>query len=81
MITIPDLIKTLIKDYDELNDLLLNHIDNDYIIETPKIHRLIGRIGAFKECILDQTEEEQDGWTNELEWIVARYEQRVEYCT
>ena len=59
MITKPDLIKTLIKDYDELNDLLLNHIDDDYIIETPKIHRLIGRIGAFKECVLGQTEEDK----------------------
>jgi len=58
MITKPDLIKVLIKEYDNLLDLFSKHVDKHEYYEDRRLHNQEGRVNAFKECVLGQTEKE-----------------------
>ena len=57
MITKPDLIKILIKEYDNLIDIYSSYIGESEYYENHKLHKQEGRVNAFKECIIGQPEE------------------------
>ena len=57
MITKPDLIKILIKEYDNVVDHLSKYVDKMDYQEDSQLHWKEGRLAAFKECILGQAEE------------------------
>ena len=57
MMTKPDLIKILIKEYDNLIDIYSSYIGESEYYENHKLHKQEGRVNAFKECILGQAEE------------------------
>ena len=59
MMTKPDLIKILIKEYDNLIDIYSSYIGESEYYENHKLHKQEGRVNAFKECVLGQTEQEQ----------------------
>lgn len=59
MITKPDLTKALVKEYDKLINIYSQHLSiDDYTMDRELQHQQ-GRVEAFKECILDQTEEQK----------------------
>ena len=58
MMTKPDLIKILIKEYDNLIDIYSSYIGESEYYENHKLHKQEGRVNAFKECVLGQTEKE-----------------------
>ena len=57
MITKPDLIKVLIKEYDSLINHLFNYVNKQDYAEDCSLHMKEGRVNAFKECIIGQPEE------------------------
>ena len=57
MITKPDLIKVLIKEYDGLINHLFNYVNKQDYHEDCQLHMKEGRVNAFKECIIGQQEE------------------------
>ena len=59
MITKPDLIKVLIKEYDNLIDIYSSYMGESEYYENHRLHKQEGRVNAFKECVLGQTEQEQ----------------------
>ena len=65
MITKPDLIKVLIKEYDNLIDIYSSYMGESEYYENHRLHKQEGRVNAFKECILGQTEQEYvSEWSN-----------------
>jgi|TARA_R110002074_G_scaffold26626_8_gene78060 hypothetical protein len=59
MITKPELIKILIKEYDKLLNLYSRNLDA-YDDEDRALINQEGRVNAFKECILGQQKKEED---------------------
>ena len=57
MMTKPDLIKVLIKEYDNLIEHLFKYVDKYDYHEDCQLHMKQGRVNAFKECIIGNSEE------------------------
>ena len=57
MMTKPDLIKVLIKEYDNLIEHLFKYVDKYDYQEDCQLHMKQGRVTAFKECIIGNSEE------------------------
>ena len=57
MMTKPDLIKVLIKEYDNLIEHLFKYVDRHDYHEDCQLHMKQGRVNAFKECVIGQPEE------------------------
>jgi len=57
MMTKPDLIKVLIKEYDNLIEHLFKYVDKYDYHEDCQLHMKQGRVTAFKECIIGNSEE------------------------
>ena len=55
--TKPDLIKVLIKEYDNLIEHLFKYVDKYDYHEDCQLHMKQGRVTAFKECIIGNSEE------------------------
>jgi len=55
MMTKPDLIKVLIKEYESLIDHLFRYVNKYEYQEDSKIHTIQGRISVFKEYILEHS--------------------------
>jgi len=57
MMTKPELIKVLIKEYDAVLEHLFKYVDKHDYHEDSQLHVKEGRLAAFKECIIGHSEE------------------------
>tara|TARA_R100000234_G_scaffold38018_1_gene22462 strand:+ start:1379 stop:1603 length:225 start_codon:yes stop_codon:yes gene_type:complete len=57
MMTKPDLIKVLIKEYDNVIDHLSRYVNESDYQKDSILHWKEGRLNAFKECIIGNSEE------------------------
>tara|TARA_R100000781_G_C3968353_1_gene89235 strand:+ start:127 stop:357 length:231 start_codon:yes stop_codon:yes gene_type:complete len=57
MITKPNLIKALIKEYDKVVEHLSRYVDECDYQEDSQLHWREGRLDALKECVIGRSEE------------------------